>query len=333
MMEPLEPMFSVVIPTFNRARYLPLAVDSVLRQQFGDFEIIVVDDGSTDETSKVAATYGDRIKYLRQENRGVSAARNAGVAASHGRWVAYLDSDDEWLEGYLQRQQELISRHPSAVGVILNSAAQAIDGKETITFEERALPGGPGKWTEWFVERAFGVIIKHHIATLQPCVIRRETLLKTRLFDESLTIAEDLDVIAQAALMGPFVFCNQIGARIIRRKETLTNLSEQFVRSGIRTRLSWERVYERFLQNESLSGTELATLRSKFASNQRALGNLYLRAGSAVESRRSYKAAWELDRSLASAVRLLLSLLPFRLGRFLLHKEGALEPGTPIATG
>lgn len=96
--------FSVVVPTYNRASTLPRAVQSVLCQTFADFDLVIVDDGSTDETNAVIAQYDDdRIHFLRQPNRGVSAARNAGAAAARGRWIVFLDSDDELLPHALER--------------------------------------------------------------------------------------------------------------------------------------------------------------------------------------------------------------------------------------
>lgn len=97
--------FSVVLTTYNRAELLPRALASVLGQTFGDFELVVVDDGSTDSTPTVVSTFGDpRVRYLRQENAGLSAARNAGITGSSGPWVVFLDDDDEveatWLEHF-----------------------------------------------------------------------------------------------------------------------------------------------------------------------------------------------------------------------------------------
>ncbi len=92
-----NPFFSVVIPTYNRAALLREALDSVFAQEFTDFEVIVVDDGSTDDTASVVRDYGVRIRYLRQENRGPGAARNLGIAQAAGRYVAFLDSDDLWF--------------------------------------------------------------------------------------------------------------------------------------------------------------------------------------------------------------------------------------------
>jgi len=98
------PTVSVVIPTYNAARYVEAAVDSVLGQTFRDVEVLVVDDGSTDETEPVLAGYGNAIRYLRQENGGVSAARNRGIQESKGRYVAFLDADDMWFPEKLARQ-------------------------------------------------------------------------------------------------------------------------------------------------------------------------------------------------------------------------------------
>jgi glycosyltransferase involved in cell wall biosynthesis len=99
---------SVVIPAYNAARFLPAAVDSVLGQSFRDFEVLVVDDGSTDDTESVISQYRDAIRYLRQENRGVAEARNRGIGESNGRYVAFLDADDTWSREKLHRQMKAL---------------------------------------------------------------------------------------------------------------------------------------------------------------------------------------------------------------------------------
>jgi glycosyltransferase involved in cell wall biosynthesis len=106
------PPVSVIIPTYNRAWCLSRAIDSVLGQTFTDFELIVVDDGSTDDTVQLLAEYGNALALIRQTNRGVSAARNAGIAAARGRWIALLDSDDHWLPTKLTDQVHWLSAHP-----------------------------------------------------------------------------------------------------------------------------------------------------------------------------------------------------------------------------
>ena len=103
---------SVIIPAYNHARYLAEAIDSVLAQTYAPLEIIVVDDGSTDDTPAVAASYGDRIRYIRQENAGVGAARNRGIAVARGEYLALLDSDDIWLPEKLEREIALFDADP-----------------------------------------------------------------------------------------------------------------------------------------------------------------------------------------------------------------------------
>jgi len=111
------PLVSAAIITHNRARFLADAIDSVLDQTFGDLELIVVDDGSTDETADVVAPYLDRIRYVRQENRGKAAARNAAVALATGDLVAFCDSDDLWVPDRLERQLAAFGRRPH-VGMV-----------------------------------------------------------------------------------------------------------------------------------------------------------------------------------------------------------------------
>ena len=98
------PKVSVIIPTYNRSLSVREAIESVLAQTYRDFELIVVDDGSADNTPSVLGSFGERIRGIRQANAGVSAARNAGIRAAKGEWVAFLDSDDLWVPQKLERQ-------------------------------------------------------------------------------------------------------------------------------------------------------------------------------------------------------------------------------------
>ena len=110
-----QPLVSIIIPTYNRGWILKDAIDSVLAQDYEDFELIVVDDGSTDTTPQILESFGQEIIVLRQANKGVSAARNRGIAAANGQLVAFLDSDDIWLPGKLSRQVEFFGSTPDAV--------------------------------------------------------------------------------------------------------------------------------------------------------------------------------------------------------------------------
>jgi glycosyltransferase involved in cell wall biosynthesis len=108
------PKVTVIIPTFNRERFIRECVESVLSQTYQDFELIVVDDGSTDGTPDLLQKYDGRLTYIWQENRGPSAARNRGIQLASGEWICFLDSDDLWLPRKLERQMEFFARHPDA---------------------------------------------------------------------------------------------------------------------------------------------------------------------------------------------------------------------------
>ena len=107
----------VIIPTFNRAATLTRAIDSVLEQSYQNFSLIIVDDGSTDETQNLLQQYktNSHIKYLSKKNAGVSSARNFGVQHSTSAWICFLDSDDQWLPQKLEKQIEYITKHPDCV--------------------------------------------------------------------------------------------------------------------------------------------------------------------------------------------------------------------------
>ena len=128
------PRVSVVIPTCNRARLLRAAIASVLAQQFENFEIIIIDDASDDETRAVIAGFSDsRIRYFRHaDNRGEAASRNAGLAHARGEYIAFLDDDDSWLPEKLAAQVEVLDRSPGRVGAVY-TAYDRIDMKTGAT--------------------------------------------------------------------------------------------------------------------------------------------------------------------------------------------------------
>ena len=123
------PKVSVVIPTYNRGRVVGEAIESVLAQTFGDFEVIVVDDGSADDTAeKIAAIRDSRVRYIRQSNAGVSAARNRGVAEARGEIISFLDSDDLWKPEKLTHEVRFLEEHPEVPAVFGDIEVRFRDG-------------------------------------------------------------------------------------------------------------------------------------------------------------------------------------------------------------
>ncbi|MGB0452220.1 MAG: glycosyltransferase family 2 protein [Bacteriovoracaceae bacterium] len=121
MRDSSSPLISVIIPTFNRAQVLSRAIESVLNQSYQNFELIVVDDGSTDETEKLISEILE-AHLIKIENSGVSHARNVGVHKAKGEWLAFLDSDDEWLKNKLEKQVEFLTSNPHLKIVHTNEA-------------------------------------------------------------------------------------------------------------------------------------------------------------------------------------------------------------------
>ena len=181
-----SPVVCVIIPAYNAAGFIRRAVDSVLAQTFQDFELLVVDDGSTDDTRTVLASYGDRIRLLTKENGGPAAARNHGLRHAQGRYVAFLDSDDYWLPGKLEHQVRLLdNRHE--IG-FCSTATMVVD-----TAGEPA-----GDWPCWAGADPLPDILFMHGAAISGStsgvLARRELLVELGGFDETLRGYEDPDL-------------------------------------------------------------------------------------------------------------------------------------------
>lgn len=183
------PNASVIIPTYNRAQMVCEAIDSVLAQTFNDFEVVVVDDGSTDGTSEVLRQrYGDRIHYLYQENQGRAAARNRGIRVSGGEYLVFLDSDDWLLPRALEIQVGFLDHHPDVDVVYGDGYYCDRDGKpQQLISEER--PPVPE-------EGLLAIMVLHNVVVAtHSAMVRRRALemLGSPWFDEHLRGTEDAD--------------------------------------------------------------------------------------------------------------------------------------------
>lgn len=135
------PQFSVIIPNFNNGKTLARAIDSVLAQTFAAHEIIVVDDGSTDDSKAVAESYGERVRYLWQKNQGVSAARNYGVEKATGDWLAFLDADDEYCANRLEAHADWIAEEADLDFLLGDQESRTPDGDFIETFIAKSRSG------------------------------------------------------------------------------------------------------------------------------------------------------------------------------------------------
>ena len=188
-----KPLVSVIIPTFNRSSMVVEAVESVLAQSYAELEVIVVDDGSTDDTRERLRSYGQRlILVVNEKNRGVSAARNRGIRQSRGEFVALLDSDDLWRPGKIQRQLDFFSAHPRAM----------ICQTEEI-WVRRGRRVNPRQKHRKYSGYIFPHCLPLCIVSPSAVMIRRELLSRVGLFDEQLPACEDYDLWLRIAAHEP----------------------------------------------------------------------------------------------------------------------------------
>jgi glycosyltransferase involved in cell wall biosynthesis len=196
---PASPLVSIVIPAYNCAAFIDEALQSVYRQTYSHWEIIVVDDGSTDATSSVLAPHRKRIRYFAQENKGTAAARNAGLRRARGELIAFLDNDDVWLPEKLEFQIRVMHAWPEC-GLVFT------DGK-TFTGagvrRESVLSGRLDPWLRahatgdplvakgWMVRELF---FANEISSASSVMVRRELVERVGGFDEALAIADDYDL-------------------------------------------------------------------------------------------------------------------------------------------
>ncbi|MDJ0568546.1 MAG: glycosyltransferase family A protein, partial [Pleurocapsa sp. MO_192.B19] len=183
---------SIIIPAYNGDRYIAEAIEGILTQTYSDYEIIVVDDGSTDNTRQIIQQYGDRIQYLSQTNQGVAASRNLGLKASQGEYIAFLDQDDVFLPHKLASQVTLLDQNP-ALG-IANSGWQIVN-------EQGEVQAAVEPWQQIPNLNLADLIIWKPVF-LGAMLFRRSWLDRSSGFDTTLEQTPDVDLVLKLAMMG-----------------------------------------------------------------------------------------------------------------------------------
>jgi glycosyltransferase involved in cell wall biosynthesis len=209
------PSVSIIIPTYNRQEYVQEAIDSVLAQTYTDYEIIVVDDGSTDGTGEaLQARYGSRIRYLWQENQGESVARNHGIELAQGEYIAFLDSDDLWLPSKLEQQVAYLEASQN-VGMLF-ARAWLID-------EHGARYGEDPHVTSRRTPRSLTIndlLMQNSVSGPSTVLIRREALANSGGFDPEIKYGEDWDLWLRVVQTAPIHAIEIPLASIRRHRQT-----------------------------------------------------------------------------------------------------------------
>lgn len=212
---------SVIVPTYNRCRFLLETVESILQQKFRDFELIVVDDGSTDETQEVLKPYGDQVRYLFQENRGAAVARNRGAKAARGEYLAFCDDDDLWRPDHLELLSGLLREHPHA-GMAFSNAVFFKESRGHIL-----RPMMREKYVRLLERRALSpsdLFLKSVVATLSVVMVRREAFRAIGCFNEKIKLVDDRDLALRISLRYEIAFLNEVTCCKRLLQQSLTGL-------------------------------------------------------------------------------------------------------------
>ena len=275
------PLVSIVTPTFNRADYLRVAIDSVLVQTYANFEHLIVDDGSTDDTAGVIDSYGDeRIRYFRQENQGQSVARNLGIEQSRGEFICFLDSDNAWVPEKLRQQVEAFQSHPEAGVVYGDNIFIDGEGNELSRRDMRRRSG-------WITEALLG----DNFVSMNTTMTRTELLRRVGGFDPADRYAEDYGLWLRVSLHAPFVYIperwayyrimeNQISSDKLTRLDANESLIHSFIHEHAdqldsrQVREALSRFYERKGRHEASGGRRWGALASGVRAVRYAAGRM-----------------------------------------------------------
>ena len=315
----MNPMVSVVIPTYNRATIVRNAIESVLAQTFLDLEVIVVDDGSSDGTAKaLREIYGDRVRFYSQVNQGVSVARNKGIEEARGQWIAFLDSDDLWEKEKLEWQFRALTRFGSQYGGCYTDT-RIFNHPETRTLFQLAEESyrhegemGVNKDVLRLLVRPGGAGIVVHVSSL---LAHAGTVRKTGGFNPNLKYSEDSEFMFRLAMLTGFCYVNRPLVKFDRSPVEIRHV-------GVSS--NWN-IEEFFLRHNQLrlegllqmSGGLPRDIRKLICEQLRSVHsawtNWHLEAGQYEKAREAIWSAAQIDLTLNIAAKWLLTWISPRL--------------------
>ena len=314
------PRVSIVIPAYNVAPFISETLATVFAQTFTDFEVIIVNDGSpdTEEFELAIMPYRDRVRYLRQENRGASAARNTGLRVALGELIAFLDADDLWLPDYLEKQLNFIREYgcdlACADAMIFGVSADA--GR---SYMDSLMESAPPEGLVTFLE----LVNADRSLITSGVVVRRDLVLEVGLFDEALRNAQDFDLWLRLA---------RRGARLAYQRKVLLSYRSRpnsLTGDAINSHRRELRVFDKIEQSYEFTPAERvevsAVINRRRALLEYELGKLYLVPGDFAAARQSFANANNLRRSWKPRLALWLTRIAPGLlrGLYLRRAQGA----------
>lgn len=308
-----KPFISVVIPTFNRARQVQVALKSVLTQTYPEYEAIVVDDGSTDGTAdalteaiRLQGSNGKRVRYIFQPNQGQSVARNKGIEKACGEWIAFLDSDDVWLPEKLEWQVRAIEHFQGNCRACITDARLVDDfGKDTTVFRES------GRYCQETLgmdaEAAGGLVTSREPFWLSTLLVRADVGKQVGWFDPQIGYAEDHDFFFRLSLTTPFCYANKPLTQIDRSKSPQGSICRPWDKAEVRLRGSQSMAEKWLNMGSKLSPDVRKTLVQNLRHVHSAWTNWYLEHGRYPEARLAVSRAVKFGLTPTLAMKWLLT--------------------------
>jgi glycosyltransferase involved in cell wall biosynthesis len=300
------PTVSAIITTYNLEKMLPEAIESVLAQDWKDLEIIVVDDGSSDDTAAVMERYSGVVRYILQKNAGPSAARNTGVQVSSGKFLAFLDGDDLWKPNKVSRQLEEFEKD-STVGLVSSDFSVDEGAKVTESYLVGCQHVASGM--------IFLNLLRENFLLPSAAMLRRECVTQVGAWDEAIRGSEDRDYWLRVARTWRINVIPEVLTVKRNRPGNLTSDNDKLTPHRIR-------VFEKVLANDELTSVERHTARAALSDNYWDLGYMHWKNGRREDARSAFWKSLTLRVSKRSLLSLGGTLAPHSVVRFLQRKDG-----------
>ena len=277
-----SPLVSVILPTYNCARFLPEAIESILLQTYNSYEIIVIDDGSTDNTKEILHPFMQRIRYIGlEENKGLPTTRNIGIQSARGEYIAFIDADDLWLPEKLETVVTYFDDHPEVSMVY--SRHLNIDEHGHISGEsaKKSLPSG-NVFIRLFSEQNF-------ILT-STAVVQKKVFETTGMFDESFYNCQDWDMWLRISFYFKVAGINKLLVKYRHNPHSLSKNRDNVLRYQ---KLVIDKTYQAF--KDSKNGISEKLYKKRLALHYAKVGRYHLKNGNKVQARESFRSAIKYD--------------------------------------